>query len=343
MVGGLSFLTPSGALIALAVIVPVAAFARVAAKAARGRAILHLDRPAESNYLALPTVVAVPLLLALAAAGPAIRTHSARHVRTDAQAMFVFDISRSMLASSDLGTPTRLAQASALAIRLRNSTLAPIPSGVSTVTTLLLPHLFPTADAGTFDSTVRDTVSVEQPPPPFLAPGSPGTSYSALAPLRDQGYFGPQSTKRLAIFFTDGESGPYDPAALAQALVQPGYIDTNVGQPEAKPEPPISLFIIRVGSRADRVYHRNGTTEAAFRPDRQAPEIVSALAAATHGHVYTGSQLTSASRDIRSFLGDGESTRHGLQTRTLLLAPYIVLAALVPLASVIWKRNVVRD
>jgi hypothetical protein len=342
MVAGLVFLTPWGGLIAVAVLVPLAAFAWVATKAARGRAVLRLDRPAGSDYLAVTAVIAVPLLLAVAAAGPAIRTHSARRVRTDAQAMFVFDVSRSMLASSRPGTPTRLAQASALAIRLRNTALASIPSGVSTVTTLLLPHLFPTPNEGLFDSTVRDTVSVEQPPPPFLAPGSPGTSYSALAPLRDQGYFATQTTKRLAIFFTDGESGPYEPAALGQALAQPGYINSGIGQPDARPEPPVSLVVIRVGSPSDRIYHRNGTTEAAYRPDRQAPEIASQLAEATHGHAYTGRQLTSASRDIRAVVGGGESTRDGLTTRTRSLAPFVALAALAALAAAIWKRNLDR-
>jgi hypothetical protein len=340
MLASLTFVTPFGGLLALAVVLPLAAFAISAAQTARGRALLRLDSPEQDRHVTLAALVAVPLLLGLAAAEPALRSHVGRRVRTDAQAVFVFDTSRSMAAAAGSGAPTRFKQAQAAAIRLRNDAIPEVPSGISTVTTQLLPHLFPTPDEAVFNSTVRNAIGIEMPPPPVLQLGVPGTAFSALAPLRNEGYFEPRTKKRLVILLTDGESGPYDPAALADTLVHRGA-QPVLGGSGGKPEPPISLVIVRVGSSADRIYQSDGKIEAAYRPDPRAAVIASTLAALTRGRAVDAAHLSAASDALRTALGPGQTVTRGVRTRTLALAPYVVLVAFAALAVIIRKRNLV--
>jgi len=339
MPGNLTFLTPLGGLLALMVVLPLAASARSSARASRLRAVLLLEDPGTDSRLTLAMLIAAPLLLGLAAAGPALRDHTQRRIRTDVQALFVFDISRSMLASAHRGAPTRLAEATSAAIQLRNEAIGDVPSGIATFTTLLLPHLFPTSSEAVFDSTVKSTVSIEQPPPPYLAPGFPGTSFSALAPLRDQGYFSPLTRKRLVVLITDGESGPYEPEALAQTLIGADYTDPAPGEPDVPSQPPISLLIIRVGTASDRIYRSNGSVEAAYRPDPRTSEILATLAGDTGARVFDTSQLAAAGRELRRVIGSGQTTNLGEETKTRSLAPYVVLVALAALAVIVRKRN----
>ena len=160
----------------------------------------------------------MPLLVGLAAAGPAWRTHAGHPVRTDAQALFIFDTSRSMAAASSASAATRMAQARAAAIQLRDTAIPEVPSGVASLTTQLLPHLFPTSNVGAFDSTVENAIGVERPPPPALELGLTGTSFRPLMELRDTGFFNPDTEHRFAILLTDGESSQFDPASLADSL-----------------------------------------------------------------------------------------------------------------------------
>jgi hypothetical protein len=341
MVASLSFETPLGGLIALAVAVPLAAGAVAAVRAARGRKLLALGTPPPSSRLTLVLIAVVPVLVALAASGPALSSHTKRHVRTDAQAMFIFDISRSMLASSGVHAPDRLAQARAAAIELRNHGIPDVPSGISTMTTILLPHLFPTSNLAAFNSGLRDAVAVEAPPPPALAIGFPGTSFSSLTPLRTQGYFAPQAKKRFVILLTDGESGPYDPQVVGDALVGADFSSSALGQEAATYQPRISLFIIRIGGPSDRIYHPDGTIEAAYRPDPRAPEIATTLAQASRGYVFQSSQLGAATRALRRVLGTGPTVTDGTEQKTLALAPFAIIAALAALVGVIVRRNLV--
>jgi hypothetical protein len=341
VLASLTFVTPLGGLLALAAIVPIAAFAVSAMQAARGRALLGLAAPAQDRHVAFAALAAVPLLLGLAAAEPALRSHVTRHIRTDAQAIFVFDTSRSMAASSGRGAPTRFARAQEAAIRLRNDAIPDVPSGVSTLTTQLLPHLFPTPDAAVFDSTVTNAIGIEKPPPPALELGLTGTAFSALGPIRDQGFFDPATKKRLVILLTDGESGPYEPAPLAETLAGKGGTSASSFGDSGQSQAPVTLVIIRIGGSSERIYYGDGSIEAAYRPDPRAPNIVSTLASLSRGFAFKGTQLSAAGRALRSVLGPGKTKAQGERTKTVVVAPYAALAALAALAVVIWKRNLI--
>lgn len=316
---------------------PLVGFAAAAVRSRRGRALLGLGAPPPDRLLL--ALVLVPLLLALAAAEPVLRSHTGRRVRLDAQAIFVFDTSRSMAASAGPGAPTRLAQAKAAAVQLRRDAIAGVPSGVASLTTQLLPHLFPTLDEPTFDATVRNVIGIEQPPPPALGFGLPGTSFTALGNLRNQGFFTPWSKHRLAVLLTDGESGPYEPRGVAGALVGDSPPESFVQSSEPL-EASVGLVVVRVGGPGDRIYGRHGAVEATYRPDPNAATIVSTLAADTKGRAFTAAQLAAAGAALRELLGPGKEATHGVRVRNLNLAPFAVVGALVALAAVLWRRNV---
>lgn len=335
-------MTPYCGLVALVVSLPLLAYTVTSRRNARNRELIGLAPPATRGRDMIAALVAVPLLLGIACAGPALRTHSGRRIRTDAQAMFILDTSRSMAAAAGFRAPTRFDEAQTAAIKLRDDTIPDVPSGVASLTTELLPHLFPSPDLNAFNSTVEKAVGVEKPLPPFLVYGVRGTSFGPLAQLRNQGFFNPTTSHRVAILLTDGESGAIAPTTIADALslsTPPPGNNLVRGLPPRPPEPPVSLIVVRVGSGSDRIYDSNGALERNYRPDPTAGSTVRSLVAAAHGRAFTTGQLGQVGNAIRSSLGSGGARRVGLTTKTLNLAPYFALAALIALGFVIWKRN----
>src|SRR5262249_9356879 len=131
----------------------------------RGRELVGLPAPPPARRLPRAVAVAaVPALLGLAATQPALQSTAHARVRTDAQALFVLDVSRSMLASSGRTGRTRLARAKADALAIR-SAIPEVPAGVATLTDRVVPNLLPVADGAVFDDTVKRAVEIEEPPP----------------------------------------------------------------------------------------------------------------------------------------------------------------------------------
>ncbi len=160
-----TFLTPLGGLLVLAVVLPLAGLVLAERRVSAARALLRLARPPGGAPRAtIVALAAVPVLLGLAVAQPALRAPKTANVRTDAEAMFVLDTSRSMLASAGPGEPSRLARAQRAAVRLR-AAIADVPAGVGTLTDRALPNLLPIADTAAFDATVERAVGIERPPP----------------------------------------------------------------------------------------------------------------------------------------------------------------------------------
>lgn len=320
MVGALTFLSPAGGLVALGIVVPIAALLLAERRVARARELLRLAAPGVQDWRTIvAALAAVPLLLGVAASQPAVRTPHGTRLRTDAQALFVLDISRSMSASTDPRGRSRLARAKDAALRLYSG-LTEIPSGVATLTDRVLPDLFPAGDAAAFASTVQH-VGIEQPPPQSIA-----VNASTLAPLADvatQGYFTPGVRKRLLVVLTDGESQSFSAAAIARAL---------------RNGPGVSLVLVRFWAENERVFGPSGQPES-YRPDPESGPALEALAAATGGRAFAESDLGAAAAFARSALGTGPTTARGRELRTTPLAPYVAAAALVPLLFVLRRRN----
>ena len=112
----MDFLTPLGALLAVLVAAPVAAFLFGERGRRRVGALLHFAEPSPATRFA-PAValIVVAALFGLAATQPTLVRRSQQHVRTDAEAWFVLDTSLSMKATAGQGSPTRFQHAQALA------------------------------------------------------------------------------------------------------------------------------------------------------------------------------------------------------------------------------------
>jgi hypothetical protein len=325
MLASLVFLTPAAALVAVAVLIPVAAFVLAERRVAVVRRVLTLEPPRGGvDVVALASLCAVVVLLALAAAQPALSNTEAQRVRTDAEALFVLDISQSMAATQRRGGSTRLDRASSAAMRLRGS-LPSVPSGVATLTDRVLPNLLPVPDAPAFDATVRQTVAINQPPPREL--NVRATNFSALSSIPKSGYFQSSATHRAVVLLTDGESSFFDPATVARALG---------GTPRTE------LLVVQFWGSGESIYKSSGKPDPNYRPDPASRTQLAALRSATRGRVFTEGMLGGAASSLRTLFGSGPTRAVGRTQTKHPLAPYIALLALFPL-GLIFARNLLYE
>jgi hypothetical protein len=316
----LTFLTPVGAVVAAGAILTLGAFALHERRASRIRAELGLEAPTWRSRI--PTLVAlclVPVLLGLALAQPVLRSSQVEHLRTDAEIFYVFDTSRSMQAGPP-GAATRLDQALSAAARI-HLRLSEFRSGAATMTDRVLPNLFPTPDDQVFTATLDQTVGIDRPPAKGLS--SQSTTFAALDTLAGYNFFDSGLKHRLVILFTDGETAPYYPSELRAALRQP---------------PRTSFVILRYWHANDRIL-QNGHVDAAYRPDPTSAQAVDRLASALDGRALGGGDVDGAVKAARQFLGTGPLESYGVGLHVVELSRWFALAALFPLAFLLWRRN----
>ena len=315
----LTFLTPAGALVVLGVALPLIGLLVANRRIGAVRALLGLRPPrgVRAAFVVLP-LVAVPALLALAAMQPAVRTQEGARVRTDVEVFFVFDTSRSMLAARAANAPTRLQRAKSTALRLR-AAVPNVPAGVATLTDRVLPDLFPTVDAATFDSTVRDAVGIERPPP--AQTDSTVTTFRPLADVATQGFFGPDLRRRILVVFTDGEARP----------------DVSPARPLLANH--VELVLLHFWSPGERIFDVGGRVESAYRADPNSGAALAHLAAAVDGRAFEEGSAGGAASALRAAVGSGPTAARGVRPRTRPLAPYVAAAAFGPLLLVLRRRN----
>jgi hypothetical protein len=314
-----TFLTPVGAVLVLAVVLPLLGLAVANRRVDTVRVRLGLRTPhGVSAGAAIVALASVPVLLALAAMQPALRTEEGARVRTDAETLFVFDTSRSMLASAGPNQPSRLARAKALALRMR-AAIPSVPAGVATLTDRALPDMFPTEDAATFGSTVRDSVGIELPPP--AQTDSVVTTLRPLADVATQGFFTPGLPHKVAVVFTDGEARP-DTSPARQLLSEH-----------------VRVVFVHVWRPGERIFDRDGKAESAYRSDPNSSAVLHQLAASADGRALEEPDAAKAVGTVRTALGTGPTAERGVRPRTRPLAPYVAAVALLPLLLVVRRRN----
>ena len=320
---GASFLTPAWGLVALVAALPLAALLVASRRVERAQAALglRLDR-ARGTVTSAVTLAAVIGLFALAAAQPVVDWTQTRYARADAQAFFVFDTSRSMLAAATPATPNRFERARAAAIRLRAS-LGDVPVGVASLTDRALPHLFPTPSTAAFDATVARAIGIERPPP------SEGfnvrvTALGALSSVATQSFFSRRAHRRLLVVLTDGETRPFVEARFGAVFRRP---------------PRIRTIFLRFWGAEERIWQPAGRAEPGYRPDPSSNQAIGSLARAVGGRSYDEANLSGASAAARAIVGDGPREPIGEERSKLLLAPWIALAAFLPLVLLLWRRN----
>lgn len=313
--GPISFLTPLAALVALAGVLPVAAFLRRERRARVVRRGLGLAEPAPER--AIPAaLVAASVLVGAAAAQPVIDRAPPQRERTDAEIFVAVDTSRSMLAGEGPNDPTRFERARTAAVALREE-LREFPTGVAQFTDWTSPHLFPTLGREGFRLTLERALYVD-------SIGSRESSLittdlTALAAFARESWFTPGVTKRLLLVLTDGESRQVRPdlAALREAG--------------------IDAVFVHVWGAEESIWRPNGT-EPQYRPDASAARALAQAAALVDGAVFDEGDLDGAAAHVRRALGDGP-TRPRERGDLLALMPYVLLAALVPLAYLLRRRN----
>lgn len=320
MLASLILLTPLAALAALAAVLPLAAFAVAAGRVARVRSILALSPPARAvDVQVLGALVAVVFLLALAAAQPALSRTSTQRIRPDAAVVFVVDTSQSMAAAPGPGDRTRLDRATAFAERLR-AAVPEVPAGVATLTDRVLPDLLPVADLAAFDATLRRAVGIEEPPPRETSVRA--TSFGALAGIPETGYFPESARSRVVVLLSDGETSPFDAAAAGRV-----FRSTHT-----------AFLAVRFWRADETIYNGAGRRDPNYRPDPSGREELAALASAAGGKAFEESDPAAAAAALRSALGRGPTTSLGRTRTTHPFAPYVALAALMPLAFVFRRR-----
>jgi von Willebrand factor type A domain len=332
--GAFLFLTPKAGLVVFGVALPLAAAVLAATQRARVRDALAL-LPAKPRVLELASLAAVPILLGIASAGPAVRSPVGKPVRKNAEVIFVVDVSRSMAASSGRNEPTRLDQAKAAALELRVA-IPDVPAGISSLTTQLLPHLFPTADGTEFARTLDNSLGVLKPPPPAFQENA--TTFDPLGALADMGFFSSTATRRVVVLLTDGESTTFFPEAVGQRLRGTGPSPTPFLRPSGQHQIPVKLLIVRFGTAKDRIYH-GATVDPGYRPDVNAGAIVTQLAQDAGGSAFDAGQLSAAKAALRAEVESGPSGTQVVSTKTTSLAPYLALVAFIPLGFLVWRRD----
>jgi hypothetical protein len=317
----MSFLSPLAALVAVAVVLPLAAHALLELRARRVSRHLGLEPPPFRSRLGVPGAIAVVAgLLGIAAAQPVIsgtRTHVGR---ADAQVYVLFDTSRSMLAQADADAPTRLARAKQLALQLRHA-IPDVPFGVASLTDRMLPHLFPTLDSDVFESTLKESVGIERPPPSGTE--TLATDYNSLGDAGTNDYYRPDVRKRLLIVFSDGESRFFDEVVLARRLEKGN----------------VRLLFVHLWTPEEKIFLKRNNVDPGYRPDPQASGAARRIAAAGHGQLLREEPAALVAA-TKAFLGTGREAKVREQRTRVSLGPYVALAALLPLGFVLLRRNV---
>lgn len=318
----LSFLTPWAALVALVGAIAVAA---LVGGERRSRAVCRALglTPRSGLGAAIPAfaILLVAGFLGLAAAQPVVARVRAGEGRKDAEALLVIDISRSMLARRHANGPARIDRAKAIAQQVR-AALPGVPVGIASLTDRVLPHLFPTTNEDVFVTTLGRSVGVERPPPDRTGRGRV-TALGALRLLGAGNFFGPGTTRRVAVVLTDGESTPVRISTLEAGLAQGG----------------ITPFFVHVWNVDERIFRPDGRPLRQYVADPDSPDFLRSVATAVGGRMFDEGDVTGVVRASRDAIGEGPLGPSGRELQTLELAPYAVLASFVPLLFLVWRRN----
>lgn len=318
----LTFLTPQAAASGALALAPLVAAGLLARRSARVRARLGLDAPLRrSTVPPLLSLAALGLLLGLAAAQPVLSSTTSRATRTDAEALFVIDASRSMLAAPDRGEPTRFARARDLAAKLRDA-IPTVPAGIATLTDRVVPHVLPTADPAVFRSVLERAIAVDRPPPATVADRI--TTFDPLHDLGSTNVFRAAAKRRLIVLLTDGEAREPDVANIRRGI---------------PPESGYRLLLVRVWRSDERIYRRGGDVEFGYTPDPAGAEVLARIGGSLNAPVFEEGGAEQAADQLRRLAGAGRTAVRTQQERRRTLAPWLVAAALLPLAVVLVSRN----
>jgi hypothetical protein len=308
----MAFLTPSAfPVIGCAVLAAAALVLMIGRQAARARRLGFRASavPPVSGVVA----IAAMLLVAVAAAQPAVLRSAPERSRDDVQVWIAVDTSNSMLAARAPGSVDRLRQAKQAALAIRRQ-LHGLKVGIAVMTSRVLPLLPPTADGDTFAAVVRGSVQPDTPRPLVseIDAAKVSTSFANLELVPELNFYG-KAKRKLLVVISDMETVAFDAETVDTA-----FASNHVG-----------LVLVQAGSADDRVW-ANGSADPSYHPQRsQAGEISRLAQTSAGGRLFTTGETGAVANRVRSLAGDGPlSVGQQTQRRYVLLSPYVLLAAL---------------
>jgi hypothetical protein len=96
--------------------------------------------------------------------------------------------------------------------------------------------------------------------------------------------------------------------------------------------------IVRVW-RADERIHVGRRVDPSYAPDARSAQAVRTLAGAVGGRAFGEADLGGAIAAARAYLGHGPLESVGQELRIIALARWLVLATLIPILLLLWRRN----
>jgi von Willebrand factor type A domain len=317
---GFTFLTPLDALFALAAVAPLAALWLTQKRMEQVRRFFSLASPRRRELVAIIAALALlPVLMGVAAAQPVVVRHQLLAERLDVQTFFVFDTSGSMAARTGRGGPSRLTRAKQEAAELVPK-LGDVPVGIATMTDRVLPDLMPTTNRALFRHVLEQSVGVNRPPASQIY--KIATTFTALEAIPTYNFYSPGVRHRILVVFTDGEAKP---------------IRSAVGYELARAMTVHPLFV-HVWSPTERLYGRGGI-DPAYRPNPASSRELRRFATAAHGRVFGENDLHALAETIRAEAGSSPVTTKVLGYARVALAPWFVLAGVIPLGFLLYRRN----
>ena len=288
----------------------------------RLRSLFSLAEPRRRTLVtAAIALTLLPTLVAVAAAQPVVIRKEALTQRVDTQVFLVFDTSLSMSARSGSHSADRLErsehEAEALIPRLGT-----IPVGIATLTDRILPNLMPTTNVGLVTRTIRQSVRIDEPPPSMRYHGRASTLQALIAAGTD-GLFSPGVKHPILVIFTDGEERRPRP---------------EIGYTWIADQVTIPPLFVHVWAPAERIYV-HGQVDPDYRPDPTSSHVLGHFAALTHGQVLREDDVGALLDAIRGKAGSNPAQTMSLGYARVALAPWFLLAGVLPLAFLLYRRN----
>jgi hypothetical protein len=312
----LTLLTPWALLFATASVLTALAFHAAKRRADRVGEVLGEVSRRTGEASSLISLVAIPVLLAIAASQPAIEQTTTRNAISNAEIYAVLDTSRSMQASTGAHSATRLQRAIDEVGRISDA-LPNFRFGIASLTDRLLPYLFPTSDRRLLAATLASSVGIDTPPPTFVY--GRATSLSGLASLATAGYY--TADQRVAIVLTDGETRPVS-SRLATTLKR------------AK----IHLIFVHIWKPTERIYLAGGTSYPGYRPDPTSAQTLNRLAVLTNGTVVSDGNPQQVVQAVNAKIRSQGRTRFvRIEDRSRVsLGKWIILSVVIPMTLLVW-------
>jgi hypothetical protein len=316
----ITFLSPEAALIGLAVAVPLAALMLAESRARMARTILRLPGRFTRGSAYTIAIGAFAVLISLGAAQPVLERDHTRTVRHDAEALFVFDTSKSMASAPSPLADTRFQRARRMAKQLRGA-IPDIPTGVASLADRVLLHLFPTTEIASFQRTLDQSLAIERPPS-VMRRNRVVTNLDTLAVLAKGRFFRDDSRQKLLVIFTDAETEPFNSEVLRAAFGDSG----------------ISTILVRVGNESERLFDK-GVVDPRYQAPAGAAQSAQLFAAAVGGATFDESDFGQAIAAARADTA-AAPTAKVTDTTPTPLSSYAFAVAFLPLGFLLWRRNV---